>query len=107
MRFLVTTNGQYPVPPEQLPAILTAEREWRDRYADRLEAYGSFVGPAGGYGIVDVADAGVLSEMVASHPFSPFCETTVRPITEFDTVARNLAAAVEQRLRQASPLATA
>jgi muconolactone delta-isomerase len=107
MRFLVTTASKFPAPPEQVPGILAAERQWRDRYAEQLQEYGSFIGPAGGYGIVEVDDAGKLSEMVASHPLSPYCETEVRLITDFDTVARNVAAAIEQALRHASPLASA
>jgi hypothetical protein len=96
MRFLVVSQpGSAPVPPEILPGLLDAEREWRDRYNDRIESYGWFAGP-GGFGIVDAGDEATLSRMVREHPFTPFAELQIRPIVDADVAAGHVREVLEK-----------
>ena len=81
-----------PVPEELLPSLFAAEKQWRDRYADRLDSYAWFAA-GGGTGIIDVDDAETLAEAIHSHPFSPYSRTEVRPVADADVIARRLEAA--------------
>jgi hypothetical protein len=96
MRFLVVSlPGSTPVPPELLTGLLDAERDWRDRYSDRIESYGWFAG-RGGFGIVDAADEATLSRMVTEHPFTPFAELQIRPIVDADVAAGQVREVLEK-----------
>ena len=55
MRFLVIQTPKYPLPLEEIPGLLAAERDWYDRNREHLEAYGWFA-DKGGFGLVDVPD---------------------------------------------------
>jgi hypothetical protein len=46
MRFLVTTASKFPAPPEQVAVAPLALGGEDGRYAEQLQEYGSFVGPA-------------------------------------------------------------
>jgi muconolactone delta-isomerase len=72
--------------------LLAAEKEWRDRYADRLDSYAWFAAGGGGTGIIDVDDAETLFQAVNEHPFCPYTKTEVRPLADPDGAARRLEA---------------
>jgi len=91
MRFLVLAEPAVAPPPELLPSLLAAEKEWRNRYADRLDSYAWFAA-GGGTGIIDVDDAETLFQAVNEHPFSPYTKTEVRPLADADGAARRLEA---------------
>jgi hypothetical protein len=96
MRFLVISLPRSEtVPPELLPGLLDAEREWRGRYSDRIDSYGWFAG-GGGFGIVDAGDETTLSRMVTEHPFTPFGELQIRPIVDADVAAGHLREVLEK-----------
>lgn len=80
MRFLVIPEpNTLTPPPELLPSLLAAEKEWRNRYADRLDGYAWFAS-GGGTGIIDVDDGETLFQAVSEHPFCPFTKIDVRPL---------------------------
>ena len=90
MRFLVIAEPDVVPAPELLPSLLAAEKEWRDRYADRLDAYAWFAAGGGGTGIIDVDDAETLFQAINEHPFCPYTKTAVRPLADADGAARRL-----------------
>jgi hypothetical protein len=92
MRFLVIAEPVVYPPPELLPSLLAAEKEWRDRYADRLDTYAWFAAGGGGTGIIDVDDAETLFQAINEHPFCPYTKTEARPLADADGGARRLGA---------------
>jgi muconolactone delta-isomerase len=92
MRFLVIAEPNVAAPPDLLPSLVAAEKEWRDRYADRLEAYAWFAAGGGGTGIIDVDDAETLFQAINEHPFCPYTRTEVRPLADAAGAARRLEA---------------
>ena len=91
MRFLVIAEPDVAPAPELLPSLVAAEREWRDRYADRLDAYAWFAAGGGGTGIIDVDDAETLFQAINEHPMCPFTKVEVRPLADADDAGRRLA----------------
>jgi hypothetical protein len=92
MRFLVLADpGTTQIPDDLLPSLFAAEKEWRDRYADRLDFYAWFAA-GGGTGIIDVDDAETLTEAIYTHPFSPYSTTEVRALVDADVAASRLQA---------------
>ena len=89
MRFLVISTPKYPVSPEEVPDLLTAERDWYDRNREYLEAYGWFA-DSGGFGLVDVPDLETLSRINREHPFSPRSETQIRPVVDADVAVQQI-----------------
>ena len=89
MRVLVVGTPQFPIPPEQLPAMADAALAWFQRYQDQLEVFGNFPG-GGGFGVVDVADAETLNQMLLENPFVPFARIEVRPVVTGETAFRQL-----------------
>jgi muconolactone delta-isomerase len=73
--------------PENLPSLVAAEKEWRNRYADRLDAYAWFAN-GGGTGIIDVDDAETLFQAINEHPFCPYTKVDVRPLVDAEAAAR-------------------
>jgi hypothetical protein len=93
MRFLVVGRPKFPLPLEQLPALLDAESGWYSRHRDRIEVHGWFIG-GGGFVIVNVEDEATLNQLVMEHPFTPFSDAEVQPFVDHDTGIRQLAEAV-------------
>ena len=96
MRFLVISTPQHQVPVEQLPGLLTAEREWYDRNREYLEAYGWFA-DKGGFGLVDVPDLETLSRVNKEHPFAYISETQIRAVVDADVAVQQVRALLEQQ----------
>ena len=80
MRVLVVATPRFPVPPEQLPAIIDGAIAWVERYQDRFECFGTFPG-GGGFGAVNVSDESELNQMIVEMPFAPFMQHEFRPYT--------------------------
>lgn len=96
MRFLVVQTPKHQVPLEQLPGLLTAEREWCDRNREHLEAYGWFA-DGGGFGLVDVPDLETLSRINREHPFAYNAETQIRPVVDGDVAVQQVRTLLEQQ----------
>ena len=89
MRFLVIADPATAPAPEDLPSLVAAEKEWRNRYADRLDAYAWFAN-GGGTGIIDVDDAESLFQAINEHPFCPYTRVGVRPLVDADSAASRI-----------------
>ncbi len=87
MHVLIVGVPKFPTPLEQLSALLDSESNWYERYRDRVEMHGWFVG-GGGFVIVDVEDEATLNQIVLEHPFTPFSEVQVQPFVDHDTGLR-------------------
>ena len=96
MRFLVIVTPKYQVPPEQLPALLTSEREWYDRNREHIEEYGWFA-DKGGFGLVDVPDLETLSRVNKEHPFFYSSETEIRALVDADVAVQQVRTLLEQQ----------
>ena len=96
MRFLVISTPIHPVPIEEIPGLLTAEREWYDRNREYLEAYGWFA-DRGGFGLVDVPDLETVSRMNREHPFARNSETQIRPVVDADVAVQQIRTLLEQQ----------
>jgi hypothetical protein len=96
MRFLVLSTPKERPPLEQLPDLLTAEREWFDRNREYLVAYGWFA-DTGGFGLVDVPDLETLSRINREHPFAYGSETEIRAIVDGDVAVQQVRALLEQQ----------
>ena len=96
MRFLVISTPQHQVPLEELPGLLTAEREWYDRNREYLEAYGWFA-DKGGFGLVDVPDLETLSRINKEHPFANNAEIQMRAVVDADVAVQQVRTLLEQQ----------
>jgi hypothetical protein len=95
MRFLVLSTPKERPPLEQLPGLLTAEREWFDRNREYLEAYGWFA-DSGGFGLVDVPDLETLSRINNEHPFAYSSDTEIRAVVDADVAVQQVRTLLEQ-----------
>lgn len=84
MRILVYARPRFPIPPEQLPAVMQGFADWRARHKDRMEVFEFFAGGGGGFGIVNVADEAALNQMMLEWPLLPFSDVEYRPIINGD-----------------------
>jgi hypothetical protein len=96
MRFLVISTPKHQVPVEQLPSLLTAEREWYDRNREYLEEYGWFA-DKGGFGLVDVPDLETLSRVNKEHPFFYNSETEIRAVVDADVAVQQVRTLLEHQ----------
>ena len=96
MRFLVIQTPKYPLPLEEIPALLAAEREWYDRNREHLEAYGWFA-DTGGFGLVDVPDAETLSRLNREHPFARSADIQMRAVIDADIAVQQVRTLLEQQ----------
>ena len=99
MRFLVISTPTHQVPLEDLPGVLAAEREWRERHREHLVVYGWFA-EGGGFGVVDVPDLETLSRINREHPFAYFSDTPIKPVIDADVASDQLRALLEERVGQ-------
>jgi hypothetical protein len=83
MKALVIGRPQFPIPPEQAPMIVQGALDWYERYKDRFEVFGSFMG-GGGFAVVDAADAEELNKIIVEMPFAVFSDVTAELFVEGD-----------------------
>jgi hypothetical protein len=79
MRFAIIYTPKFPIPHEEIPELLRGMATWMQNYQSRLEGVQFFVG-GGGFGMVDVDDAGDLTRMLAEHPFTQYSEVAIKPL---------------------------
>lgn len=85
MRFMVVTHSQFPVPPDQAPAIMEGFAAWWERYRDRWQAAGFFVGGDGGGGICEVSSEAEFNQMMLEWPLNPYSKNEVYLLLDMDT----------------------
>jgi len=97
MRFLVTSTPKFPPPPDALPMLVSAMRDWAKRHqsSNKIEQIWGFV-TGGGGGIMNVASHEELNAIIAEMPFGPFADTDVRPIIALEVGLNNFAEAMKR-----------
>ena len=95
MRILVISRPQFPVPPEQLPALFQAFAAWRERYRSVFESFDFFAGGGGGYGVANVADEATFNQMMLEYPFGPLSELEIRLVIDGDKALAQWQAALQ------------
>ena len=72
--------------PDQLPELIQAFIEWRQRYAGQIEHFHMFVGGEGGIGLVNPADEETAHMMLfeAAHGPFRFAEMEIKPVVDGD-----------------------
>ena len=85
MRMFVMAEPQFPIPPEQFPALAEGFAAWTERYRGQMELFEFFAGGGGGFGVVNVPDEKTLTQMLLEYPFAIYSELDVRPILDGDT----------------------
>jgi hypothetical protein len=83
MKALVIGRPKFQVPPDMAPMITQGALEWYERYKDRFEIFGTFLG-GGGFGVVEVDDAEMLNQMIVEMPFATFSDITTELFVEGD-----------------------
>jgi hypothetical protein len=81
MRALVIGTPKFPPPPEKLPEMIEGALAWHQRYSDRFEVFGNFIG-GGGFAVVNVPDEQTLNQMVMEMPFAWVSDVSVRPFVD-------------------------
>lgn len=81
MKFAIIYRPKHPPPPDAMPELLSAMGEWMQTYGSKAEALHFFVG-GGGFGMFDTDDAGELTAMISSHPFTPYAEVEVKAVLD-------------------------
>jgi hypothetical protein len=84
MRILVITRSRFPVPRDQIPALMQAFMDWRERYRSVTESFEFFAGGGGGFGVVNVPDEATLNQIMIEYPFADLNEQEIRPILDGD-----------------------
>jgi hypothetical protein len=84
MKALVTARPQFPIGPEMAPMITQGALDWYERYKDRFEVFGTFLG-GGGFAVVEVDNAEELNKMIVEMPFAPFSDIRAELYVEGDT----------------------
>jgi muconolactone delta-isomerase len=82
MRFLVTLNQKYMVPPEVQIGLMDGSIAWAKKYtaSKKLEqSWGCAGMPAGG-GVLNVNSIEELNQIIAELPLGAVSETEIRPI---------------------------
>jgi muconolactone delta-isomerase len=100
----MASQGSIQPPPEVLPGILSAFKDWMREHinAGKVEAAFSFVEGGGGCGIVNVTSHEELNEMLVSSPMGPFSNYDVRALSDFDQSLDNGIRAVQAMAAMAS-----
>ena len=84
MKFLITSNPKYPLPPEVASDIMGALLAWSKKYSDngKFEIIWSYAGKTGGGGIANVDTLEELDALMTEFPMAPFSEVEVTPIVD-------------------------
>ena len=84
MRVCVIDRGsKFPVPPEQMPAMMDQFVEWRERWRPKMESFDWFV-DGGGCGVVNVDDEAELHQMMLEYPFAFVDDVEMKPVVDGD-----------------------
>ncbi len=83
MKALVIARPKFQVPPEMAPMVTQGALDWYERYKDRFEVFGTFMG-GGGFAVVEVDDSEELSKMIVEMPFATFSDINTELFVEGD-----------------------
>lgn len=83
MKALVIARPKFPIGPEMAPMITQGALDWYERYKDRFEVFGTFMG-GGGFAVVEVDDSDELGKMIVEMPFATFSEVNAELYVEGD-----------------------
>ncbi len=99
MRFLVTTINRSPMPPEAVPMLVQAMKDWAARHtaSGAFEQIWSFAGLQGGGGIANVDSLEQLDSVMAEFPFGPFSEIHVYGLADLNQAMDNLERLLQMR----------
>ena len=100
MRIVVISRPRFPVPPDQLPALIQGFAAWRERYRSISESFEFFAGGGGGFGVVNVPDEATLNQMMIEYPFGPSSELEIRPVLDGDKALAQWQAAMQAMAAQ-------
>ena len=84
MRFMLIARPQFPIPPDQVPALVAGFRQWWGRHRQHWEAAGFWAGENGGGGIANVPDEATFHRMMVEWPFTPFSHLEARALVDVD-----------------------
>ena len=101
MKALVIARPKFPVPPEMAPMVTQGALDWYERYKDRFEVFGTFMG-GGGFAVVEVDDSEELSKMIVEMPFATFSDVTAELFVEGDKGFRQFQEAMAAMMGAAS-----
>lgn len=87
---ILVEPGPVGPPPEALPMVLAAFAQWREKWRPKMDEFVFWAGEGGGMGIVDVADATELSQLMMEFPFGPFSVVKTRLIVDGDDALARL-----------------
>jgi muconolactone delta-isomerase len=79
-----------------MPLLLEGFTQWRAKWRDKMPVFEFWAGRGGGLGIVDVADATELSQMMMEFPFAQFLQIDVRLIVDGDDALERLKATMAE-----------
>ncbi len=95
MRILIISRPRFPVPPDQLPALIQRFVAWREKYRSTLGTFEFFAGGGGGFGIANVPDEATLNQIMIEYPFTVFNEQEIRPVLDGDKALAQWQAAMQ------------
>jgi hypothetical protein len=86
MRFLVTVNQKYMIPPEVQLGLLDGSIAWEKKYvvSKKLEQSWGFVGMPGGGGVLNVNSLEELNQIIAELPLGAVSQTEIKPIMDME-----------------------
>jgi muconolactone delta-isomerase len=84
MKFLITQESKYPIPPEISSRVLEGMMAWLDKYQrqGKLEASWSIAGRQAGGGILNVNSLEELDEIMTQNPLAPFSDVRAEPLSD-------------------------
>lgn len=100
---IICDQGAISPPPDQMPMLLEAMRQWRGRWRNKMEVFGFWAGAPGGFGLVNMADETELAQFMMEFPFGPFSNIQVRPFVDGDSALEMLMATTKAMLSQLVP----
>lgn len=84
MRIFVMSVPKFPMPLEQMPAVVQGFVAWREKYRPVMESFETFAGTGGGYGVLNVPDESMLNQIMQEFPLGAFSEMSLRPVIDGD-----------------------
>ncbi len=96
MKFAVIYRPKTPPPLDAVAGMFEGMGQWLQKYQGRMDVLYFFAG-GGGFGVMDVDDAGDLQRMLAEHPFTTYADVEINPVVEAQAALKNLQEGLAQR----------
>jgi hypothetical protein len=104
MRTLVISKqGPVAPPPEMMPVLLQAFKDWRNRWRPKMENFEFFSVGGGGWGVFNTADEKELAQAMMEFPFAPFSQNEALPTVNGDEVLDMLVETVNRMIASMKP----